>query len=348
MDYLIKRISIIFLLLLFYTNIFAQTKNANTDSLFKSDEMLYITLRANFKKLRKDVKTKSKYHKAFMNITDSDGVKKNIVVNLKPRGNFRKNPKNCDFPPLKLKIKKKERKKTIFFKDQKKLKLVIPCRIKRKNYQQYIIKEYIVYKIYNELTDLSFRVRPAKIVFIDSIKPDTSAKYCFFIENPSNLAKRNNGITKKIKRVKQDKTNYKHMTLLAVFQYMIGNTDWSISTLHNTRLFFYNMQQAPYAIPYDFDNCGLIMTPYARPAPQLNISSVYTRIFRGYKRKYEDYIPIIELFNSKKENIYNIISNNNDLNKKNEKKMKKYLDNFYEIINDRKKTETEFIKNCRK
>src|SRR5690606_26257310 len=76
-------------------------------------------------------------------------------------------------------------------------------------------------------------------------------------------------------------------SLVAVFEYLIGNTDFSM--VHGARdddcchniVPFSREGQDYLIIPYDFDFSGLVNAAYASPNPELPIRSVTRRLYRG-------------------------------------------------------------------
>ena len=81
-----------------------------------------------------------------------------------------------------------------------------------------------------------------------------------------------------------------HMTSIqnALFQFLLGNTDFSTAYQHNGKLLYVNKEIIP--LPYDFDMTGWVNPSYATVNTTLGISSVQDRIYRGFKRdqKYFD------------------------------------------------------------
>ncbi len=324
-------------------------RNYSQSTLFENDEVIHIQMFANNKKMLRDVGDDRKYHKALVRYGFDNEPGKELTLKVKTRGNFRRSPKNCNLPPLKLKISKKNRAEDELFKGQYRLKLVVPCKKNNEKFQEYIIMEYLIYKTYELFEKVAFKVRLADIELIDSLKPDKPLKMMgFFIEETKQLASRMEGKFLKFNRFHQENVNREQITKLAVFQYMIGNTDWSVDVGHNIKLFFQENETKPLAVPYDFDWSGIINTTYAVPSENLNIASVRERVFRGYKRSIEEYEPVVKLFNAKKEAVYNLYKNCKWLSSKTKSSIIKYLDEFYQVINDPKKVEREFIKNCRK
>jgi hypothetical protein len=144
-------------------------------------------------------------------------------------------------------------------------------------------------------------------------------------------------------------TDYELFHLMAVFQFMIGNTDWAVPALHNIKLFkiLSITKEYPVAVPYDFDYSGMVNAYYAIPEEKLGIKSVRERIYRGYCIPEEDYIPVFQKFNEHKDQLYNLVSSNNLLNHKNKEEMTAYLDEFFHILENQRLRETLIIRSCR-
>ena len=314
---------------------------------FESDEILKLVLAADLKTLKWDIGDNPGYHPATISYMSPDNIPISIEVKVKTRGNFRKKRLNCNFPPLKLNLPKKNSINTIFA-GQDKLKMVIHCQDKRKIYEQYLLQEYLIYKIYNLFTEMSFRVRLALITYVDTkgkYKPIT--KYAFFIEDEDTMAVRNGCRITKIKNLPQTKTNQQKMTLFYVFQYFIGNTDWSVSALHNVKLIqLDNFYGPPIAVPYDFDFSGVINPHYALPDPILPISSITERLFRSCRTS-KELASIFAHFIEYKDEIYALYKNLSPLEEKYINKALKYYDKFYEIINNPKAVKKKFSIYCK-
>jgi hypothetical protein len=322
------------------------------DQLFSSDDVLDISIRGPFTTLNKE-RTKDKRYASQLSWQEKDGTVNTTGVELQVRGNYRLNNKVCKFAPLRLHLDKKQTKNTLFNK-QKKLKLVTHCKPGSKRYQQYLFKEYLIYRMFNILSDYSFRVRLVKVTYIDSDQSDAQASYYgFFIENKQRLAKR-----KKMKPVDLHKVSAKdhdaqQLTLVSVFQFFVGNTDWSAmqgepeeACCHNAKLLG---DEGPpyYAIPYDFDFSGFIAADYAFPNPKFPIKTVKSRYYRGICQPEEVLSATLEHFRNNKQAIYALIDQQPQLDAKQKKKGQKYLEGFYTIINDPKKRNKHLIKTCR-
>jgi len=354
-----KKITLL-IVLLFHFSAYAQnldkTKSKpdsvpdyQNSTLFNNNQVFKFDLKLNQKAVLKDVGDDRIYHWAKVIYRDENGDSVKLKIGVRTRGNFRRDLKNCNFPQLKFKIPKKVRWRKNIFSGQSRLKMVVPCFKDKERYQELVMKEYLAYKIYNLFTEQSYKVRLVQINLVDSLKNEKLFSFRgFFIEETKQMAKRNNGKTLKLTNFRQESINRQQMTQMAVYQYLIGNTDWSVTGLHNIKLLFMNNNNVPVAIPYDFDWCGLVYAPYAVPAPQIGTSSIRIRVFRGYKRLVEEYEPVIKQFNDKKKEIYQLFEHNELLNEKSEKNTKKYFDEFYEIINNPKQVKNQFIRGARK
>jgi hypothetical protein len=134
---------------------------------------------------------------------------------------------------------------------------------------------------------------------------------------------------------------------MAVFQYMIGNTDWGVEYQQNIKLLASESIPYPSTVPYDFDHAGIVRAPYAKPAPALKMSSTLQRRYRGYCMKdMSQFTPIFEVFNQHKDDFYAIYSDNLLLGDSYKKQTLKFLDDFYEAINDPKKAKADFLYPC--
>ncbi|MDP9229296.1 MAG: hypothetical protein M3O67_01330, partial [Bacteroidota bacterium] len=185
--------------------------------------------------------------------------------------------------------------------------------------------------------------------FEDSLrKRKTETHYCFLLENEKEMAQRSKSFLVNKKMIRMENTDKDEFTKLAIFEYMIGNTDWEVQYLQNIKLISKDSSKAPITIPYDFDHAGIVSAPYALPAEELGISSVRDRLYRGYclpdKKKFAQ---AIELFNRLKNNFYNVYTSCSLLNEKYIKATTRFLDDFYNTINNEKKVEEEFGKPCR-
>jgi len=269
-------------------------------------------------------------------------------IRIKPRGMFRRG--YCAFPPLKLNVKKADFDNE-YLEDQKSFKVVTHCKYSSL-YETYLLKEYLIYKLYNQITDLSFKTRLIKMLYIDvpeKKKPKkTFVKYGFIIEHINSVAKRNDLIVIKLENLGQSSMDKDHMALVAMFEFMIGNTDWSTAGLHNLKVLKaldFN-KPYPYPIPYDFDYSGMVDTEYAIPIEDLGIESVTERLYRGICLPEEHVLKARDVFIERKDALFKVINDFTYLDKRDKDKMKKYLSSFYEIIEIEKSFKRSILDSC--
>ena len=311
----------------------------DSPKLFSSNEVLAITIKTDMKGLLKMSK-EDKYQKANLYV---DGQK--LKIRIRPRGNNRF--ETCSFPPITLNFKKTEFPDSTYT-QLTKLKLVNTCKLQL-SYEQFILREYLVYRVFNLLSDYSFKVRLLKIEYIDSedkMKP--IIRYGFVIEDADFLAKRFNGFVLKSKGLADKATNLDQIVLLSLFEYMIGNFDWQVSAQQNLKLIklFDINEPAPYVIPYDFDYSGLVNASYAIPSEKLGIESVLERLYFGKCYTEDELEKAIAIFLDRKEEIFALYYNFPLLNKASIKHSINYLESFYKIIENEKSWKYQFITKC--
>jgi hypothetical protein len=330
------------IILAFATAISAQTKPASVEGLFENDSVLKITLSGNLRDLMTDKADNPQNHPvtvAYM----QDGKEISVNAEAKTRGHFRRTMGNCTYPPVLLQFTKNETLSSSIFKEQDKLKLVMPC-----VGDDYVIKEWLVYKIYNLVTPKSFKARLVSVELYDSKKKkSTSPFYGILLEEDKQMAKRNNDVLVK-RELRPEQTDAEAFLTMAVFEYLVGNTDWSVQ-YQNIKLVAPDSLAIPTTVPYDFDHAGLVSPPYAKPAEELQMNSVRERRYRGYcMQNMEKFGDAIVLYNKLKPAIYKLYTDCTLLDPKYVKSTIKYFDEFYETINDPAKLKKEFGYPCDK
>jgi hypothetical protein len=278
-----------------------------------------------------------------MKFSDSTTITEEIKVGA--RGKFRRG--YCRTPPMMINFRNDNGSSRL--QSLGKLKLVIGCGIKSSD-EELLLKEFLVYKIYNLLEDKSFRVRLLKTNYVDSKgknKPVT--QYSFLIEDDGDMARRNNCKKKNHGQYLTEATDRNTMTLVSIFQYMISNTDWSVPNNHNVKLIFDRANEAapPHAVPYDFDYCGLVDASYAVPHELIGTEKVTERVYRGFPRTLEEIQITLDVFRAKKAAIYSLINNFSLLSEKTKKVMTDYLDEFFTLIENKNRVKYIFIDNAR-
>lgn len=269
---------------------------------------------------------------AFLSVNNQEPYE----IKIRPRGRFRLC--NCEFPPVKLNFSKKEFARQFLAPDFDKFKLVMPC-ARTHQAEEDLLKEYLIYKIYNQLTENSFRVVLVKMTFTDlhnSTKPYTTL--AFLIEPTNEMASRLNGLLYEESALKPETIAKKEADLQALFQYMIGNEDWGTVPIRNLKVIKNKTTGKYILIPYDFDFSGLVNANYAIPSLKHQHSSVKERY---YNREFSDLGHAKELqvlFHNKKPSITNLITEFEGLSGYERKQMLRYVETFYNWLKKEDKT----------
>jgi hypothetical protein len=331
---------------LFVTILFAGQTWAQpaASPLFLSDEPLIVDLEADFDAVFSSKDDTTEFP-ARISMTDLSGNPVTLDIQIRARGKTRRRNDICRFHPLRLDFPKKATAGTPF-EGQNALKLVTHCD-KNVAFEQNTITEYLAYRALNILTDSSLRVRPAMIRYI-STGEDTLRKFGFFIEREKSLARRLNGIEIEQGKIHPNLLDPFQTCLVDIFQYMIGNTDYSIHGQHNIFLVSDSVRSLkPIPIPYDFDWSGLVSASYAVPHPNIKAEHVTDRVYRGFRQDPEVIARVIGHFNERKAEIYRLFETYELFDPREAKKAVRYLDGFYKTINDNWMVKREFIDNAR-
>lgn len=317
---------------------------AQGKGLFDTDKLLEITLSGNIRELINDRTETPQLHPITLLYRQEDSSEIAIAAEGKTRGHFRKLKENCLYPPLAIHFTKSKSLASSIFGEQEKLKLVMPCQG-----DEYVVREWLVYKLYNLITPKSFKTRLVRVKLNDTKnKKIASPFYGMLLEEEKQMAKRN-GAVAVTKKLQPDETERKSFLTMAVFEYLIGNTDWSVQYQQNIKLLAADSNEVPTAVAYDFDHAGLVNAPYAKPAEELLMNSVRERRYRGFciadMTKFDG---VIALYNHLKKDIYSLYSDCTLLNEKFVKATIKYLDEFYATINNPVKMQKEFNYPCDK
>lgn len=312
--------------------------------LFTNDELLELALWFDITNYTRK-KPKEEYLDAILTyyISKDDSINKEI--RLKSRGEFRND--FCDFPPLVLNFKKTEFGKEDLRKLEK-MKMVTHC---KSGNEEYLFREYLVYRLYNVLTDYSFRVRLVRVNYHNTYKPKKVIQtYGIFIEPLDFLAERMDAIPIESVNLNQKNILPEMMDRMAIFNYMIGNTDWSVPNQHNCKILAQRDMDRPdlgVIVPYDFDYSGIVNADYAVPYEGLGIESVRERIYVGLCRSEESFREALKEFSDNKEEFYNVIREFELIREKAKKDMIRYLDEFYSLLDDRNNIEYLLLKDCK-
>ncbi len=321
----------------------APVEPAKPTKLFSSDSVFSITIASDIKKYMATRDSTAPWIPGRL-ITGADTLR----IGLRPRGHYRRKASTCEFPPVSVKFEK-DVKGTVFAK-QKKLKLVTTCWPGRADYEGYIPQEYLLYRVYDLLTPLSFRARFVNITYADTAHPDRAPIVTrgFFLEDHGDMAARNAASSVSAKNAGRDDFDPAVLGLMSLFQYMIANTDWSLAAMHNTR-FVGTAGTFPvvyYPVAYDFDWSGAVNARYATPDKSLPIHSVRNRLWTSYCFTPAELAGAIKIFNDRRPAITALYTGNPLLEPAAAQSTLAYFDEFYQIINDPGKLAKEVKRHC--
>ena len=329
----------------------AADETAPAPNLFGADEALQLVLEAPLHTLVRNRKDRPRVP-GTLAIRNPDGTEQSVPVEVRPRGKSRL--EECSFPPLRLDFKRKQVESTLFH-GQKRLKLVTHCK-NSPSYRNYVHQEYAIYRAYRLVEpEQSFRVRFATIEYRDTDgRRRTQTEPAFFIEHTKSVEKRLDMEEISVKRVETEQLRPKHASTYMMFQYMIGNTDWSTKLgpggddcCHNTKVFAPPGQTiGVIALPYDFDQAGLINKADAEPSPSLPIRSVRQRLYRGFCSHNDLLDDTIAKFKNERAAIEALFASE-EFVESSRKSMHRYLNEFYNILNDPDAVQKKIVDRCR-
>jgi hypothetical protein len=332
----------------------AQDADRKPAGLFDLESTLAVTMTAPWVAIERNEMNQGAYP-ATIEYRDENGDAVKLAMTVERRG--KKRQEACDFPPIRLRFDK-DAVKGSAFRGQKSLKMVTHCE-KSSRFDQYYVLEMLIYRMYNVLTDYSFRVRPLQVHYVNSENGDTvDNRFAFLIEDDSDVAKRNGLKKVNVPKLHVGELEPQTSGLFALFQYMVGNVDWAAlqgpdpeECCHNVKLigprpFEAGEQAIP--LPYDFDSAGLVDAEYAAPPAGLPINSVTQRQYRGYcvhnATLEEARLRLIE----HEADFVALIENEERLTPKSKKKASRYLQKYFDIARNPKKFQSYIIERCRK
>ena len=335
-------------LLLLLLGLAAGAAAQQPDPLFLSDTTVRVRLVSEFDTIvteRPDLPGKLSY-------TADDGTSVELDVGVRTRGNFRRREDICPFPPLRLNFKKEQVKGTLFD-GQDKIKLVTHCRPSSNIYEQAVVAEYLAYRVLNLLTDFSFRARLLRVEYAQSPEDEGFETLAFLIEPGDSLARRIGVPELEVEQTDFAYLDAKHQNLMSVFQFFIGNTDFSPVRIgrkddccHNYALFGAPGELPYYAIPYDFDMSGFVYTPHSAPNPKLRIDSVRERLYRG-RCSTNEFLPhSINLFVERRQAIKDLVSDQEELGARTRRELMSFIDSFYPTVTRERRLDREIVRRC--
>lgn len=318
-------------------------------ALFTSTEPLVLRLEAPIAAIE-NTRAKPEYRDATLKFQDANGERA-VGVRVRVRGHSRLQA--CDFPPLLLNFKTNELAGTVL-EGEDKLKLVTHCQ-SFNSYDQYLMLEYQVYRALGLLTDMSLRARPLKVTYYDTDRKRVVAERPgIFIEDEERFAERKGLHKLELDRIDRGRYDVDALGLVEMFEYFIGNTDWSAfagpqgSTCCHNIVPYQRADGMLVPVPYDFDSTGIVDVPYAAPDPRLRIPTVRQRVYRGAKcEPAADLEKQFAKFDAVRSQLLELFSASSGLDKGSAASATSYVNEFFVTRADPKKVERAFRAGCK-
>jgi hypothetical protein len=328
------------------TPVSARAQSAPPTPLFSSDAPIHIAINAPLNTL---IRNRALGTSVSGTLVDPAG--QSVPVTLSVRSTTRRNSEICDFPPLRVTFGRSS--PTSLFAGQSKLKLVTHCG-GSPGAQQYELLEYSAYRMLNQLTPRSFRVRLASIDYQDGSGRPMFTRYGFFIEPLKDVGRRNGLRPLQTQAMipigdlsPTDSARY------ALFQHMIANHDWSMrapsagkACCHNAEMLGVLAPGAAIPIPYDFDYSGLVGAPYAVPPEQMNLASVKSRYYRGFCAHNGQALAVAQQFRAARPQILGVLAQTPGLDSRTISRAASFLNGFFADIATDQDVSAKVLKRC--
>lgn len=250
---------------------------------------------------------------------------------IKVRGRYRR--RVCDFPPLKLKLNK-DMLEAAGLQRHNKFKLVTHCSDNFDN-DDNVLREHMAYELYNLMTGEGYRTQLVEVTYRHAYTGESVKRYGILIEDTDEMAQANGGEEcDDCFNIDADRYEEGTREQVAMFQYMIGNSDYGIRTPRNTK---HVQQQAGGAfkvVPYDFDFSGLVNAEYAIPNPNYQQESITDRVFVWEYNQAPQLDATIQQFLAKEDAAISLVENFPNLTKRSKREITKYLGEFFDSLRD--------------
>ena len=298
-------------------------KQATIFEYLSSEEGAKMTLEADMTTLLAN-RQADEYYPALLTLADG----KTFQVKIKPKGKYRR--KVAEVPPLKIKFTKKsllaEKLDTL-----NEVKLVLPCYDNLLG-DELIIREYLAYRMFEQLTGACVRARLVRLTLRDThVEKSRKVMYAILVEDDEETAKRLNGEEAEQYGMPMDSMIVNQAALVAMFEYMIGNTDWDMSMLRNVRFIRSKENGKVLVVPYDFDFSGFVGAPYASPSSESGLVTVRDRYLMANGISRDALRRAAQRLRSAKADLY-AICRSKYLSRESSMDLIEYLESFYEQI----------------
>jgi hypothetical protein len=314
--------------------------------LFTSHELVEATLHFDIQDVQEDRRANPDYHPAIFSYVDEAGDTLRMNVEVKARGKYRLDPTVCNFPPLRMKFKDDDDDLPPLFRGQGKLKMVTHCQS-----DDYILREYYLYRLYNLLTDISFRVRLFRIQYVDlQGQLPTETHFSFFIEDEDDVAARHGAVeVRDDVDLDTESVDREMLTLVHVFNYLIANKDFNIPMRQNLKVITNpDPKGKPIPVPYDFDWAGIVDASYTKLSGREDEDAYEKRqVFKALCRSQEEYDVVFETFRAAQDEIWALYETSPYLEPATIKRTLKWYKSFYKQIKKEKEVQATFVEACK-
>ncbi len=323
--------------------------------LFAEQGVLEVTIDAPISTLM-DVRPDVAWLKGSFTYREIDGSERRIGLKLQTRGNYRRDKSHCDFAPIRLDFKKDDVRGTLLH-GQNKLKLVTHCRSYEQGFEEIALREHLAYRLFNALSPVSFESRIVRVTYFDTESEKELVRYGFVIEDDKDMAKRNDLKLAKERFLQHEEHDRARQNLVHVFEYMIGNTEYSLvdpepgkNCCHNAELLSPTKEPPFVAVPFDFDFSGLVDAPYAEPNPKYPIQTVRKRFYKGLCENNHLLPATLQAFQDARNEMFARIAEVEAIDGKGSRAAKSvgsYVERFFKLIGDPDKVAEDLIGKCR-
>lgn len=319
--------------------------------LFDTEEPLVFDLAAPFQTVLRQREPEQREEQDAVLTYRGAGTDAVVTVPLQIRVRGRSRAAMCDFPPLRLDFKKAEVVGTEF-EGQNRMKLVTHCE-RSESYDEYLQLEYLVYRAQALVTPYSLRARLLEVRYVDNSRNvDVATRPGILLEDEERFGERHDMTMFEETRVDRSRYDAEALAILDVFQYLIGNTDWSSIDGPGDEQCCHNV--TPYVradgtmipVAYDFDSAGLVDAPHALPNERLPIRDVRQRLYRGQCRTAEELAPIFARFEQQRSAILALFVEQQGLDADDAEDAREYIEAFYATLADDRQRERAFFDVC--
>ena len=277
--------------------------------------------------------------------TNGDGGPRDVDVRIRTRGRWNPKTAGCEFPSLFVFFDHHSAAGTLFD-GETMLPLTTHCRHHSREYRNYVQIEYLAHRIFRMLTDVSLRTRLLSVTYKDTESSGSRKRYGFFIEHFDKLGERTGKTWREIDKVDFDAVRPEEMARLSLFQYMIGNLDWSAIQPHNVAM-FEDADGILTPVPFDFDYSGIVSTPYASPPSELPVYSVRQRFYRGLCWPDFDWSALFDEFRAIEAAVFTELKSLPRVSNRQRRQVRYFLKDFFGILESEKKRQSKIIDRCR-